>query len=572
MRRSRRARPLIVAAAFATIAALPFVATLPFFVRQRLSPAPSAASGSPQAPVPAELPALEPFDDGELWGYRARDGKVVIEPRFVLAKPFRRDRAVVWLATDRGVRATYIDPTGRMLAEPRLTMADDFDASGKARGWVDEQWGYVDERGQWVIEPQFQSARPFSEGRAAVAWYAYPPELDEDVPYAWTHIDAHGSRETTQIMGAVWAGDFSHGVAPYRCANGSYGTVGALEHECQWAGVCPYDGRALLAFTFEGVPTAPDDAGSCFAGEPIFLAQGPLGPGYSRVAPLEFDRGFGIGRIAPGNPVRILGKRFDDYEWYPNNNFTSSPSALIAVDDDLGSAVFAPDGRVLVDWQPLMIVAYKDGIFIYVTYDPADPRADTTWPKARICRRLYGARLASGKDVLSPRYAFLDVFSEGLAAACEPEPTLGNEADGNCRTRFVWCGYVNRRGERVIDAPRASYEPSEAPAGSTLESARDQRAYQMLLEQVIPRWTQAHAQGQLLGAFKNGRASMVGVAADGTLKVGLIDRKGRWLVEPKFETIGEFRDVPGVGLLAPALVAGGQVYLDRGGSQIPSPR
>ena len=567
MRLSRRARPLVAAATLAIIAALPFVA--PQVVP---APQPVAASGSTAGPALAQLTQeLEPFREGELWGYRTRAGSVVIKPRFVLAKPFRRERAVVWLATDRGVRATHIDPTGRMIAEPRLTAADGFDASGTASGWVDEQWGYIDERGKWLIEPQFKEARPFSEGHAAVAWYAYPPEVSETVPYAWTHIDAQGRWATTQIMNAVWAGDYSHGVAPYRCPNGSYGTVGALQHECQWAGVCPYDGHALLAFTFEGVATAPDNASSCVAGEPLFLAQGPLGPGYARVAPLEFDRGFGIGRIAPGAPVRALAKRFDYYELYPNPEFSSSPSVLIAEDDELGSAVFALDGKVLVDWQPLMIVAYNDGAFIYVTYDPADPRADTTWPQARICRRLYGARLASGKDVLRPRYAFLDVFSEGLAAACEAEPTLGNEADGNCRTRFAWCGYVNHRGEHVIDAPRASYDPSEAPEGSTLESARDQRAYQMLLEQVRPRWTEAHASGQLLGVFKNGRASMVGVAADGTLKVGLIDRKGRWLVEPRFETIGEFRDVAGVGLLAPARVPGAQVYLDRAGRQVPNP-
>jgi hypothetical protein len=64
---------------------------------------------------------------------------------------------------------------------------------------------------------------------------------------------------------------------------------------------------------------------------------------------------------------------------------------------------------------------------------------------------------------------------------------------------------------------------------------------------------------------------MVGVAADGTLKVGLIDRTGRWLVEPTFQTVGEFRDVPGVGLLAPAQVSGGQVHLDRAGRQTLTP-
>jgi len=93
----------------------------------------------------------------------------------------------------------------------------------------------------------------------------------------------------------------------------------------------------------------------------------------------------------------------------------------------------------------------------------------------------------------------------------------------------------------------------------------------MLHETVIPRWTEADASGQLLGVFKHGRASMVGKASDGRLKVGLIDRTGRWLVEPKFDTIGEFRDVPGVGLLAPALVREEQVYLDRAGQRVLGP-
>jgi hypothetical protein len=76
-------------------------------------------------------------------------------------------------------------------------------------------WGYVDLAGAWVIEPQFQQATRFSEGRALVlegrSWHF----IDESGEHAMEHgFDSHGSSSSNDVR-ISWPGAsfFSEGLA-----------------------------------------------------------------------------------------------------------------------------------------------------------------------------------------------------------------------------------------------------------------------------------------------------------------------------------------------------------------------
>ena len=62
-------------------------------------------------------------------------------------------------------------------------------------------WGYVDARGAWAIAPVYASARPSSEGLAAVKTASSGPTL---------FIDRAGK---VVIGDLPWASDFQDGVA-----------------------------------------------------------------------------------------------------------------------------------------------------------------------------------------------------------------------------------------------------------------------------------------------------------------------------------------------------------------------
>lgn len=114
--------------------------------------------------------------DGE-WGYINSDGRIIIEPEFQWAGPFRDGRAHVYNSWRHG----FIDEHGEWLVEPRFQDARNF-SEGLAAVELDGRWGYIDRSGAFAINPQFREPGDFSEGRAFV----------RDASYDWNYIDTNG--------------------------------------------------------------------------------------------------------------------------------------------------------------------------------------------------------------------------------------------------------------------------------------------------------------------------------------------------------------------------------------------
>ncbi len=135
---------------------------------------------------------VSPASRGQVWGFVDRDGAWVIEPRFGLVLPFRNgvaaaaaaapadgDTTAPWLEGRWGL----IDRAGRWIVEPGLEAVGRYgDAHLMARRFG--RWGVLDTDGRWVTPPTLAQLARF---------------LDFDLP----GIDRHGAEGF--FVGAVFA-------------------------------------------------------------------------------------------------------------------------------------------------------------------------------------------------------------------------------------------------------------------------------------------------------------------------------------------------------------------------------
>lgn len=76
----------------------------------------------------------------------------------------------------RGGRFGFADTTGALVIEPRFESAGPF-REGRARAQLGGQWGYLAPDGEWAIGPNLLDAADFSEGRARVVLISAPSDL-----------------------------------------------------------------------------------------------------------------------------------------------------------------------------------------------------------------------------------------------------------------------------------------------------------------------------------------------------------------------------------------------------------
>ncbi len=129
------------------------------------------------------LAAVKVYKDRDKWGYIDKSGKFVIEPQFAAAGPFSQGRAMVGITEPSwsvDYKWGFIDTEGRWIAKPQYESADEF-SEGLAPVLMNNKVGFIDLQGQIAIKPQFDpdgaggcvqfgrvSASRFSEGLAAV--------------------------------------------------------------------------------------------------------------------------------------------------------------------------------------------------------------------------------------------------------------------------------------------------------------------------------------------------------------------------------------------------------------------
>jgi hypothetical protein len=132
---------------------------------------------------------LKPVKVNGKWGYAGKNGKVVIQPQYDQALPFKDGLAKV------GVRDSRV-------ADEKNDLAF--------------MWGLIDEAGRVVLKPEYHYVRDFADGLAAVGQSQFTnlPKhrgFDSD-DLRWGFIDRTGTLVVPVMYSRI--GDFSEGLAP----------------------------------------------------------------------------------------------------------------------------------------------------------------------------------------------------------------------------------------------------------------------------------------------------------------------------------------------------------------------
>jgi hypothetical protein len=177
-----------------------------------------------------------------LYGYIDRRGNWVIPPRFDFAGEFRHGLAV---ASGSDTTENRIGLRERMATLLRRSQTKRKGSRRQQRLECARYYGYIDRTGEWVIEPRFLEAKPFSEGLAPVR-----------TENGWGYIDICGIVVTPDRYQE--AGPFRHGVARFgRRFDGPirYGLL-----DCSGREIIPprYD---RLSYPQYGLITARDEFG-----------------------------------------------------------------------------------------------------------------------------------------------------------------------------------------------------------------------------------------------------------------------------------------------------------------------
>ncbi|MCO5268664.1 MAG: WG repeat-containing protein [Brumimicrobium sp.] len=113
----------------------------------------------------------ESFSDGyaaamtsdKKWGYIDVKGEWVIQPEYQKAKKFNSGWALVF----DGVKWSYVNSKNEKLKVPSADKYFDFQENGIAIiTTVDKKVGLIDRSGKYILEPQYEVIKPFSNGRA----------------------------------------------------------------------------------------------------------------------------------------------------------------------------------------------------------------------------------------------------------------------------------------------------------------------------------------------------------------------------------------------------------------------
>lgn len=117
-----------------------------------------------QALHPVSKPGPIDIFASDRMGFIDSSGKLVIGFNFYYVHEFREGLAAVQLVKDG--KEGYIDEHGKLVIEPKYDSAFPF-SNGRAKVKIDGRWGFIDRNGDLISTPEMDEATNFSAGYAA---------------------------------------------------------------------------------------------------------------------------------------------------------------------------------------------------------------------------------------------------------------------------------------------------------------------------------------------------------------------------------------------------------------------
>jgi hypothetical protein len=345
-------------------------------------------------------------------------------------------------------RAGFINAAGKVVIPPRFDVGwfaeEDF-VEGLSPARSGENWGFIDTKGNWAVQPRYWRVEPFSEGLAAVTGQL----KGYDFPAAY--IDKSGKPIMEFPKGLADAGPFSEGMAAVRLNGYSgVGKVGYIDRSGSAA--IPYQ-FALGGAFHEGLAAVVFD-GRCYIEE---RGGGPRGTPPS-VMPASSCGG------VPADITVRCGEAFIDktgkvvFRFEGVRDFSEG---LAAVQENGKWGFIDPHGRFRIAPQFEAAGPYSLGL--------AAAKSGGKW----------GYVDQNGQWVIQARFTQADDFSDGLALTNEGyiDKTGSRSAVANGGTPFVLglahvtlgedlFGYIDHAGKIVFRYHAQPAKPSSLPYAS----------------------------------------------------------------------------------------------------------
>lgn len=354
---------------------------------------------------------LKPYIPSAPAGFIDKAGKVVIEPKFIMALDFSEGLAAV----SRGADCAFIDKQGAVkISDPKFEEVGSFH-DGLAKAKAGDKWGFIDKSGKWIVEPRYDAAGDFYEGMARVA-EAVPGTggKKREPKMNWGYVDASGKVVVPPTL--YEARDFSEGLAAVRR------TGGEIRIESDYNGIKMYKLEEVIGFI--------DKTGAM-----------AIPPQYKDA--MQFNEGLACVKLLDGKPAYIdkTGKIAIRIGGWPADPFGGLSSA---------SANFR-EGVAFADTSKGFVHVPKWGFIdkTGTTVATLDANTASLFSEGLVAvgkgklHFSYGYADKTGKIVIPFQYKQAQDFSEGLAAV---------------RTDKAW-GYIDATGKQVIAQQFDSAQP-----------------------------------------------------------------------------------------------------------------
>lgn len=299
-----------------------------------------------------------------------------------------------------------------------------------------DKWGFIDETGQIVIAPQFESAHGFSDERALVSVGGQPRYLDTSGRFIKTPPFEHG-------------GSFSEGLAPINVGQKRMPTVGIITEPGRW-GYIDKSGALALPMKFQ----LADEFSEGLAAAHLGVRSGFIDHSGRFVfdAPFDVSWGFSEGFVLVKSNLKMCyydrtGRRLatpplDDN--YYGHSFHEDLAA-VQIKDKWG--FMDKTGRLVIPAEFIDVGDFSEGLAaaeVPIDQDKETPcRFDET--STYTVAKKFGYIDRTGRMVIPPQWEYAGPFVVGLAnvAAC-------NRAS-----------FIDKTGRIVIKTPFNDASPFE---------------------------------------------------------------------------------------------------------------